>query len=822
VNPISSDLLPGYDGDYQFEMSAAHRKPAYEIGTPSITWRMAFWKPAPKQRPISDAAEATTGARKPERGNAKSFEEHDQWILQIEYLILNIYDLLKEHRKKAAKVFANHPGMGKIWDIPEVSNLQPSKPNEPEYLRLLRRKFLEECPNRGRWDQSYEYLDIHPPTQKHCKTRYEAVHVDGVWESMPLDIRFEVSDEYFTLTTTIDFSRIREFRGIGDKRRRRRSGEFVAGFEAYDQAREAMFAIISGCNDRRNKMATSRVPESKRGLSNDLRDSCHHLYYGIWNALQTEIFSNTSEIDSAARLGLRFVDFRNLSLRCSGSPGRIVNPWVSVEGANATITIASNPLALKDKSKRDTVMDHSFKTDDLEWVDTIHPILLSIEDKMVNEMASDPVEYTFTKFCRERCIYGSGFGPQIEGNGKLGDPLTYILLTGFDEHREMGRLVNRLNTLGTLRMAAIYDLRSIKNECDYRLNDIENDLEEIQGLISQMFAFFFQERGRPRRSAIPTFSLWLGKIWKNVKELWQLMVEIRRNENWKQPPGSLKFHADLKKILQILVEIEKSIARKRSLEWGWFRRDFDEVARLLTDVHNELGYLDGVDRDTTDDNLSLGHVPLRAWRSKYYRERFDGLSKALNSMHIEGYQPYDVFLEHRLARAYSVIDLVAHHFAEAQQREIRLRKEWMAMELEDHQTELIRLQTVGETFFFLVLLPYYAHYIVLAFYQLSNKTNTTMNMWRAVLHGPPNENLADQAVLRMCFIVSLCVLLFFRPSSILKLGHVAKRSLQSSLRLLIYTFNKFSIARNIRRSIGLLIGLFLRSVLRSALWLILQ
>ena len=36
----------------------------------------------------------------------------------------------------------------------------------------------------------------------------------------------------------------------------------------------------------------------------------------------------------------------------------------------------------------------------------------------------------------------------------------------------MGRRINRLNTLGTLRHAAVYDLRVIKHEYDHQLDDI--------------------------------------------------------------------------------------------------------------------------------------------------------------------------------------------------------------------------------------------------------------------------------------------------------------------------------------------------------------
>ena len=120
---------------------------------------------------------------------------------------------------------------GEQWREPELTNLQPSKLNDPGFLRLLRHKIPKAPEARREYGGKFPYFhdrrEILSNDPKCCLTRYETVHIDGVWESMPLDIRFEVSDEYFTLTTTIDFSRICE-QGKSEERRRRKrqDGEF--------------------------------------------------------------------------------------------------------------------------------------------------------------------------------------------------------------------------------------------------------------------------------------------------------------------------------------------------------------------------------------------------------------------------------------------------------------------------------------------------------------------------------------------------------------------------------------------------------------------
>ncbi len=349
-------------------------------------------------------------------------------------------------------------------------------------------------------------------------------------------------------------------------------------------------------------------------------------------------------------------------------------------------------------------MGHSFAKDDLEWVDAIHRVLLSVEDNAVNNLASDPVEYTFTKFCNQRCIYGSGFGPQIEDDELPGNPLTYILLFGFDEHRQMGRLINRLNTLGTLRHAAVYDLRVIKHEYDHQLDDIGKKMEQVQELVSRVFEYAFSQKHRTESRKGEPRPFWLGE----------------------------------------------------THDWN------EEIGMLLTQVHDGLGYLDGVGGKHRTGAEGLGWLPLRAWRSRHYLRRFNSLKVAFNSDFIEGYQPYEVFIEHRLARAYSVIRLVTDHYDQLREKEIRLRKEWVSLKLEHHQNEIAKAQNLAEMVFFLFVLPYYLSHSVLEVYRAKGKLAWIVNhTWRR-LPFISNVLFNEGEYIRLSFFISCLISLVFR------------------------------------------------------------
>lgn len=676
---------PVYQHDYRFEMGAAHRKPAYEIGAPSISWHTAFWKPgAEKLGPLNQEAglaEERHAASPDYRSD--SFDQSSNWIMRIEMLILHVYDRLRDHR-------SIH---GDIWSKPSLSNLQPViNPTTPG-LRLLRRVYQSNRSGATRLYNPSRFLDGSeiPLAGEHenpndCMTRLETVHIDGVWNSMPLDIRFEVNGEFFTITTTVDFSRMRpQPRGETELRRRRRPGEFEWSFPAYRRTSIALSKVMAQVN-RRRKWA-SELSWKDRDIHASATWS-RFLYFRLWENLKADIFYGPPKNDYIAGLGDCFADFRNLTLQCDESGEALVNPW-RPEPAVKPKRLVATPW--KETSLRKAIFRHSFVLDDIEWVDSIYPVLLSLESDAVNwapsspshnvkakptPLAAEPVEYTFTKFCFERCIYGSGFGPQVEDQAtdekkrKKENPLTYILVFGFDEHRQMGRLVHRLNSLGTLRQAALHDLRITKHVYKHLLDDIEEQIRRVQTDISKIFAHTYSEE---------------EGLWERIKASLE-------------PDGLPSFRASM-----------------------------DEISKDLTKVHNLLDWLDGIAiPDGSKHVLSPGWIPLRAWRSKYYRERFDILAKALNSTRIEGFQPYTTFIEHRLFRGFSIFQLVAEAYNQLRRKEGQLRREWMGLKSEHHQNEIEQIQNAAEVLFFVILFPYYAsHTLITALGAESEGANWT-------------------------------------------------------------------------------------------------
>jgi hypothetical protein len=74
---------------------------------------------------------------------------------------------------------------------------------------------------------------------------------------------------------------------------------------------------------------------------------------------------------------------------------------------------------------------------------------------------------------------------------------------------------------------------------------------------------------------------------------------------------------------------------------------------------------------------------------------------------IRGYQPYDVFVEHRLDRAFRHAQAINARFQQVSLHEERLRKQLNSQRSERHQRVIARLQVIAEYPFWLVLAPYY-------------------------------------------------------------------------------------------------------------------
>jgi hypothetical protein len=88
------------------------------------------------------------------------------------------------------------------------------------------------------------------------------------------------------------------------------------------------------------------------------------------------------------------------------------------------------------------------------------------------DIAGKP-ELTVTRFQGKKSLYVSSLGRPTPNRSLKKEPVKYMIICGYDSRWQLGRVVERINNMGTLRLAAIYDID--------RLQKISDKLRDLYG-----------------------------------------------------------------------------------------------------------------------------------------------------------------------------------------------------------------------------------------------------------------------------------------------------------------------------------------------------
>jgi hypothetical protein len=714
----------GYTGDYGFITRSAHRKPAPPVKPPALTRHHAFGR----------------------FGDLKD----DDWYKYIEKIVQMIV-------QSAVKESTNVKISNLHDDLIEL-NQGTNKVS----LRLLRNSYFfygEPQTKPKPKPKPEESSDTPTPAY-----RYETVQLTGKWFDREYWIRFEVFEEYFTISVCL---------GLDSFEDSSPSNAFFDGVKK----------IIVDLNDRHN-IASPANPETKGNTL--IGDDALRVFSEIWDKFQEQIlsvlygFEGTTESASAMEsLGMAasvFADFRGvvLGLDCNSEidTQSITSQSRKIQGPTL---IKTRPQGFRERLRIGEAELEEYDERCNAWVDTLKRLLMSSD--CVSDSFLDPVEYTFSTFGDGRYIYGSGFGPHKDLGPKSNKKISYVVLCTHDEWRQIGRLIGRLHTLGTLRLAALFELDKLMRR-DTILLTLDKELDEfdhanrvddseklnkanIEALIEFVHTLrdYFPGIGE---QAFTNFESTLGTYFPDI-DLSKCSKEEAKNDlsaderkavekvknalgadersafdnilrlnvqpsSWKDklkpklPYSSLVLskanQRDVELLHGKLLNIRKELTKERDKSAAKLtpkalmdvRKALRKSERFSADsiVIFEDTVLNHVRSALADMNESIRDgISYRAARSKYYRELFGTLSKAMRIRRIRGYQPYDVFVEHRLDRAYRHAQAIEARFRQISMHEARLRKQLNSERSEKHQRIIAKLQWEADIALRFVLAPYY-------------------------------------------------------------------------------------------------------------------
>jgi hypothetical protein len=691
-----------YTPAYGFSMRDAHRKPAQPVRPPAVCWHLAFRKDS-------------------------HFNFESQWIDRIELLILEIFHEIEGNKPRSDP----HDPARNERNPTFVSNLNG----------------LDRFAERTQDGWSIEGLDLlrhsydlanKSVSRKRAMlpegSRYETAVIETIWEGYQTHLRFEVFEEYFTLTTTISL------------RRAERQDPTAILSRAHDH-------IIATLTENPPQDVLSATGGRNAILKSRVQDNVTTLYSRVWDLFAKAVLNPSfSERQSDKQPALDSQDLRELR-------GQRFAQEILADFRGLVLCLDPNhdwqvlrrcdSESARDASRtRESRLNIGAKCFDgangARYAETLMPILLA-GDRHQPRASFENAEYTFSTFDGGRCLYGSSFGPQPPGSST---PLQYLLVAAHDDHRQLGTTLNRLHLMGTLRLAALIDFEQIISR-HATLSNLDTELGHVQAtdnkakLEIRLRAAIHEARGSLRElrtefrksDSLASFTgadreRYIAAFWQH--EVVARELEIRRTVDQSGPKKFLeavsrrepelremmKDVQDLRILLREAIDPSNpnsSISPQDRLEYRKVISSCGVVnrcARLLIHGKDPEGYakelLSQVRHSLAnmDERIKFG-IGYRAERSKYSQERFQSLADAMNIESVPGFQKYNVFVRQRLERSYSLIAAIESRFRFIQSHVARLEERYRSIESDNRNIEIKQLQFVGEIATICFLLPYY-------------------------------------------------------------------------------------------------------------------
>ena len=401
-----------YNDQYRALNVGAHRRPAPWMGTPGLVWHLGFWKPSS----IADT----------------------KWYECIDYFLFQVFMYLSNY---------HHMSCGQANEL-----LTPN--SDGERLYIFRHSFLIPK-NAENWDAETHDFEIIPNEQR--LVRYDVFSARSCFHGIWVHTRAELHSEYWTLSFFCDFDRanwdlIKEhhklsyihqlFNEIGEFLEARFARHWHTEIPVNDNAESSL----------RKRIRSTMVLGLSDLLKEDILIKCKKSYPKEF------IFTNLGEI---------FAEFY-------GNIFGIHTRHVSDEDDDTPLIKFSRP---GNKEVKKTVpaqiSRHLYdRRTALHVIDALWPILRGLHSEKDLDSRHGKPEYTISLFQGRRSLYITSLGysgqdlPRVGPEPMPEEPVIYTIAVAHPSRWQLGRLIDRINQLGTLRLAAVRDLKQITMASD--------------------------------------------------------------------------------------------------------------------------------------------------------------------------------------------------------------------------------------------------------------------------------------------------------------------------------------------------------------------
>jgi hypothetical protein len=402
--------------DYHELNAGAHRKPPKVLSAPSLVWHLAFWTNLPE----------LDGHGKPLRNDCGGIKKKDPQEIReaVDHYILALYSaiLKNEHvdKRRIDSGRANLDGEAHIHGHSPGVQLTP---------RILGAYLLFDSAYAEQSFASIPVASLLPRQKDIFESTTRTVALQFVWRQLDVSIRFEVRTECFTISTFVELDR-----GRVKARDRRR----FSSIPDLDECIGSILNYLNGAPPPPQSTPGAPAPTvDSEQLAGSINKYCFHAF---WKAYQAEVLSDDVVMSWAGDAVFQhiFADFRG-----------IVVSDQAIRFPDAEFFGNSKPANWGSEAKKKFLP------------------LIQHRDRSVHSRYECTVNYMLDG----RALYMSTLGPQLL-HPSMSEaeriPVEFIVYahqryndTTIVNKWQLGRLVNQILLLGTFRLCALKDVKSL-------------------------------------------------------------------------------------------------------------------------------------------------------------------------------------------------------------------------------------------------------------------------------------------------------------------------------------------------------------------------
>ena len=422
------------DRQYGDMNAGAHRKPHPVIGNPAVIWHRCFWR-------IENS-------------------DDKRWKDAIDQTLFNIF----------IRIYVTHLKS-------DISFKSINLDRETNKVCLFNNRFDIAKPQDGQCIDIGDYTCPKPEPLSRESIKYQVFSIQMTILGCRIGIRATLQDEFWTLTLSCDYSQTTvpegTYRSCASLARPTPSqliGFDISSVEWYiAQAFLGLDQLTGVIVDRHNGRSQDSfaVDELLNGANRSLNQSVYKIDRLVCDpGLISTLVANDGGIKCS--ILSPFASFFGISLGIDNSKGfasKVKYPLDGRENFPATSVMDKiAPMATYSE-------ESCYKLIDAAW-----PVIQLFDSNKTyrhyfTKKGTSKLEYCINLFGRKRTIYASSLGhtSDLGASGKS-KPLVYMLLSTHNSRWQLGRLIEKLNELGTYRLAALRDLRDLERVNDeYRI-----------------------------------------------------------------------------------------------------------------------------------------------------------------------------------------------------------------------------------------------------------------------------------------------------------------------------------------------------------------